>query len=100
MKEETGLDIKENELIFLDKLFIGPDNIENGTNNHFETIYAYRFKSDIDVLRIEDGEIDKFMWILTEKLLNLEDDFKEQLVPYLLSEKVQNILKKIKQLND
>ncbi|HNV97539.1 MAG TPA: NUDIX domain-containing protein [bacterium] len=91
--EEIGIEVFENNLIFLDKVFI-----ENDGNNHFETIYAYKYKNKYDTIKIASEELNGLMWINIDNLLNPDEDFKKQIVPYLFNEKSKEILNKIKQL--
>ncbi|MDD4289853.1 MAG: NUDIX domain-containing protein [Patescibacteria group bacterium] len=91
--EEVGIKILENELIFLDKALI-----KNEENNHFETIYAYKYKNKYDTIKIANEELSGLMWINIDNLLKPDEDFKKQIVPYLLNEKSKETLNKIKQL--
>lgn len=91
--EELGIKILEIDLIFLDKILI-----QNDGNNHFETIYAYKYKNNYDTIKISNEELNGLMWIKIDKLLNPDEDFKSYVVPYLFSYKSQEVLKKIKKL--
>jgi isopentenyldiphosphate isomerase len=54
--EETGLDIKEQDIIFIDKYKSDDtDAVTGKINNVFRSIYAYVFKGNLSELQIEDG---------------------------------------------
>ncbi len=98
LEEETGIIAKENELIELEKVLVGGDIIKDGKNNHFEFIYAYKFKDEIDNLRAEKDEADEIKWWNIDELLNVDENLKKQFVPYFFSDVIQDTLKKVKQL--
>lgn len=100
LKEETGIDAKENELIEIDKVLVGKDDfLKDGLNNHFEIIYAYKFKEGIDKLKIENGEAEELRWWNIDELLNADENLKKQFVPYIFSFMIIATLKKVKELS-
>ncbi|MBU1092137.1 NUDIX domain-containing protein [Patescibacteria group bacterium] len=75
-KEEAGLDIKEENLIFLGVIYLERVD-ENGLiNNAFKGTYAYEFNDSLDRLIPEKGKSDGFKWVYIKELFNLSDNDK------------------------
>ena len=98
LEEETGIIAKQEDLIPIEKFFIGRELEKDGNNNHFEFIYAYKFKDGIDNLRVEEREAEEIKWWNIDDILNANEELKKQFVPYLFSEIILNTLRKVKEL--
>ena len=102
LEEETGIKAEEGDLIFIDKIYIS-EIFSNETriykNNIFISTYAYKFKDNVDKLRIERGEAEEFKWFKIDELFNSgEEKINKNFVPTIYNSQIQNILKKVKEL--
>lgn len=98
--EETGLNIKESDLIPIKKLdaILTPDKATGLLNNAFKMQYAYFYDREISDLKIEEGKSQGFKAVPIEKLFNLQSPEKERFVPSLLTERRQEIFREIQKL--
>ena len=78
-KEETGLDIKSDDLIFLDKVMTNSVDRQTSVRNHaYQFIYGYIFKGQIGDLLVEDNEGDGFVLVPGKSMLNLTEQEKSR----------------------
>ncbi|MDD3284607.1 MAG: NUDIX domain-containing protein [Patescibacteria group bacterium] len=102
LEEETSIKAREEDLIFIDKIYISyifSNEARIYKNNIFTSVYAYKFKNNIDKLRIEKGEAEEFKWFKIDELLNSdEEERNKNFVPTIYNNQIQNILKKAKEL--
>ncbi|MDD3711579.1 MAG: NUDIX domain-containing protein [Patescibacteria group bacterium] len=93
-REETGLIINEEDLIFLNKsrrgLFF--DEKTNTTNNVFGTSYLYRYLGDLSDLKVEEGKAIGFELWSFDKLKKLSEPEKEKFIPYVLNFILDNLV--------
>lgn len=82
--EETGVKIKEKDLITIDKIHkSSKDEVTGMTNHAFQKEFIYIFKGKIDDLKIEEGKALGFEIWPIEKLININEDEKLKFIPYI-----------------
>lgn len=83
--EETGLELKEEDFIFLKKMNKKVyDNVTNKINNTLRVQYAYLHKGGIEDLQIEEGKAIAFVKIPLDKILNLTEEEKKKSIPSII----------------
>ncbi len=83
--EETGLELKEEDFIFLKKMNKKVyDNVTNKINNTLRVQYAYLYKGGIEDLQIEEGKAIAFVKIPLDKILNLTEEEKKKSIPSII----------------
>lgn len=100
LKEELGLEVKENELIELNKSLVDGNLVNDKNNNRFSVRYAYKFDGDINGLTIQKEELDEIKWWNIDELLNADEDTKKLLIPNFSRETIQRTLRKVKELSE
>jgi isopentenyl-diphosphate Delta-isomerase len=100
LKEETGIETKKSNLIFITKMKKHGTLDKIGmTNNVFRAVYAYRYNGDISSLKIEDGMATSLEFWPIDKILNLTESEKKEFIPALVTSEVFfDIYRKIKNL--
>ncbi len=85
--EETGIMIKANELILINKVRKGPvvDKITKKINNVFRVSYLYSFEGDLSQLKVEKGKAQGFEAWGIDKLIKISKEDKENFIPYVIS---------------
>lgn len=98
VKEEIGIDIKENELIDLG-LYKQPFKNDKTTNNTFTKYYFYKTNKKIEDYKIQIEELSKVKYIAFDELERL---IKQKDVSYAFSrrEAMQDILKLLKNIDE
>jgi isopentenyldiphosphate isomerase len=83
--EETGLKLKPEDLIFINKTRRYSEDPATGKiNSVFGESYAYIFKGDVKDLKIEAGKAVGFETWAIDKLMDLNDSEKQRFIPYIL----------------
>jgi isopentenyldiphosphate isomerase len=92
-EEETGIKIKANDLIFVDKTRVRSEDVITKTiNNSFRVSYLYIYRGNIKDLKIELGKSQGFgIWSL-DKLSNLSAADKVKFIPYILETAVTQLV--------
>jgi isopentenyl-diphosphate Delta-isomerase len=99
VEEETGLKIEKKDLIFLEKKHKDVFDPKTGIkNNHFTSVYIYRFNGSADKLRVEAGEATSLEFWPVEKLLNLKEEEKKDFIPSIGNGSYSEIFKEIQGL--
>ena len=97
-KEETGIDVDLNKLIFLRKMRKKSFDEATGlTNNTILSQYAYLYDSSINDLQVEDGEAQGFEAWKIDDLSHLSETDKDKFIPLILREDMLDIFKKAKE---
>jgi isopentenyl-diphosphate Delta-isomerase len=94
VKEETGLEIREDELVFLSKERIKAclDEVSSKTNNAWIESYFYNFKGKVSDLKIEQGKSLGFeSWSIND-LKNINEKEKRRFIPYVINFVLNNLL--------
>lgn len=96
-KEETGIDIKPEELVFLSKSknpFF--DNATNVIHNAIDSEYAYLYRGRIEDLKVEKGEAEGFETWKIADLCSLSEVDKINFKPSLLTKEMLDLFDKAK----
>lgn len=100
IREETGLEVEEEKLIYLTKMrHKSVDLVTGNINNAVKKIYAYRFDGDAGDLKIEDGKATSLEFWKIDKILNLNKKELKEFIPAVIDKKWISIFNKIKNLN-
>lgn len=84
-EEETGLKLKAEDFIFVNKSRRHSEDPATGKiNSVFGESYAYLFKGDINKLKIEAGKAVGFEAWSLDKLMDLNEQEKQRFIPYIL----------------
>lgn len=99
VEEETGVNVKSKDLIYITttktKSF---DKVTGMTNHALRKVFAYRYDGRVNELRIEEGKSLGFeLWPIDE-LINPDFTHKEKFIPRYFEEKSLEIYRKIKDL--
>ncbi len=98
--EETGLKLKKEDLIYIDK--IRKESHDKGTgmiNNAIKSVFAYKFLGNISDLKTEEGESLGFEVYKIDDLLNNTDEaFQAKFIPGIFKPQTFEIFDKIKLL--
>lgn len=98
-KEETGLNIKSEDLVVLEKMNIREVDEATGLiNNTIRVQYAYLYKGSISDLIIEKGKAIGFEPWKIDLLSNLSSEDKNKFKPIILSDKFISLFNKAKSL--
>lgn len=85
-KEETGVDINPNDLVFLKKMHLRTVDIDTGCiNNTIGSQYAYLYTGELESLVIEKGKALGFEAWSIDTLFRLEDTDQNRFIPDFLS---------------
>jgi isopentenyldiphosphate isomerase len=98
--EETGVVIKQEELVYLTKVkrYI-VDEVRNLKDSNFTTHFAYCYKGDVKDLKIEEGKCVGFELWSIDKILSLSATEKKRFIIDLVEEpNLTNIFGEIKKL--
>jgi len=97
--EETGVKIKESDLVLISK---SANRIEDETtkkiNYAFLSAYLYAYNGSIDNLVIETGKAIGFEIWTIDKLLNINDEDKKRFIPFVLDFTTTKLIPFIKNL--
>ncbi len=98
-KEETGLEVKPEDLILLSKMNLREvDEVTGLINNTFRAEYFYLYKGLVKDLIVEEGKAIGFEAWKIDKLSSLLGEDKEKFRPIILSNKFLSLFKKMKTL--
>lgn len=98
-KEETGLDMDSNNLLFLTKMRKESFDEKTGLkNNTIRAQYAYLYDGKISDLQIEEGKALGFETWKIEELSILSDDDKNKFIPLIIGQDMLNLFNKAKNL--
>jgi 8-oxo-dGTP pyrophosphatase MutT (NUDIX family) len=98
VEEETGLEIKAEDLIPLKKLKLKTfDSVTHNVNNSFNMRYAYPFKGNIKDLRIESSKAIGFESYPIEAILNANEEFKKKFLPVVFDPQIMELFEQIKE---
>lgn len=98
-REETGVRVDPNKLIFLGKIKKKSFDMATGlTNNTVRSQYAYLYPDSLSNLQIEKGEALGFEAWRVEKLANLSEMDKNRFIPVSLEEDMLNLFNRAKKL--
>ena len=97
-KEETGIDINPNKIVFLAKMKKKSfDEVTGMTNNTIRAQYAYLYNGRISDLQIENGESSGFeAWKIDLPNLSMED--RNRFIDIILGEDMLNLFNKAREL--
>lgn len=96
-KEETGIDIDLNKLVFLRKMRKrGVDEDTKKINNTIRSQYAYLYDGPINALQVEKGRAEGFEAWKIDDLSNLSEMDKKKFIPLLLQKDMLDILNEAK----
>ncbi|EKD43296.1 MAG: hydrolase of MutT (NUDIX) family protein [uncultured bacterium] len=99
IREETGLEITKNQLVFLrlvrDNNY---DEVTKTTNNVLRTIYTVCFKGNINDLQLEKGKGVGFEAWSFDKIFEISQENKSNFIPAILKEPTTSIFKQIQTL--
>ncbi|MFH0912562.1 MAG: NUDIX domain-containing protein [Patescibacteria group bacterium] len=98
VKEETGLDIREKDLIFLDVIYLERIDDNGLINNAFKGTFAYEYNDSLDKLIPEPGKSDGFKWVNIDELLHLSPDDSRFSINARDSTYIKTIFGKVKDL--
>ncbi len=101
LREETGLEINAENLIFIVKTREDShDQVTGKENNTFRSIYAYRYEDGLNNLKIEKGKALFFESWPINKIINLDltEEERKKFVPDLLKNRYLDVFKEIKRL--
>mgnify|MGYP001564463653 FL=1 len=99
LKEETGINAKKENLIFLRKIRSKSyDPVTKNTNNVIRYIYAYKFKDNKIKLKLEKGQATSLEFWSIKKLLTLNKSQRAKFVPFNWEKYPIPVLKQINEL--
>jgi isopentenyl-diphosphate Delta-isomerase len=99
LEEETGLKVKKEDLIFLEKTRRSSvDAITGMKNNTIRHIYAYRYNGPADELRLETGKATSLKFWPINRIFNLGEEEKKEFIPLLFKADSFPLFDKIKAL--
>ena len=98
-KEETGIDMDKNKLLYLatmkKKSF---DPATGATNNRIGNQYAYLYDGSINDLQIEEGKGEGFEAWNIDDLPHLSDDDKKRFLPIFIGEDMIKLYNKAREI--
>jgi len=98
-KEETGVDIDLNKLVFLRKMRKKSFDEATGlTNNTIRSQYAYLFEGSITDLQVEEGKSQGFEAWKIDDLSHLSESDKNKFIPLILDEDMLDIFNKARKI--
>lgn len=96
-KEETGIDIDIEKLVFLRKMRKKSFDEATGlTNNTIRSQYAYLYEGSISNLQVEDGKAEGFEAWKIDELPHLPENDKNKFIPLILQQDMLDIFNKAK----
>lgn len=85
-EEETGVKIKENDILLISKSAnSAKDEISQKINYAFQSEYLYVYNGFLNNLVVEAGKAIGFKAWTIDEILNLSDENKKVFIPYVLS---------------
>ena len=98
-KEETGVDINLENLVFLTKMRKKSfDKVTGMINNTIRSQYAYLYEGSVDELEIEEGKAEGFETWVIDDFPNLSQKDKDKFIPLILSEDLLSLFKEAKRI--
>jgi len=98
-KEETGIDIDLDKLVFLTKMRMKSfDEITGLTNNTIRSQYMYPYEGDISDLQIEEEKAEGFEAWKIDDLSNLSEGNKNKFISFILGEDMLALFNKARNL--
>ncbi len=98
-KEETGIDIDLNKLVFLTKMRKKSfDEVTGLTNNTIRSQYAYLYEGNISDLQIEEGKAEGFEAWKIDDLPNLSEIDKKKFIGLILSDDMMALFNKAREM--
>jgi isopentenyl-diphosphate Delta-isomerase len=94
IKEETGLNVTMDDLVFLNKTRkkASLDKATGKINNAWRESYIYNFKGELSDLKTEKGKALGFeLWSL-EKLKDISEEEKKRFIPYVVDFVLDNLI--------
>lgn len=99
IKEETGITANINDLFLIAKIRnMAHDSITGMINNVILVIFAYRYNSKLEDLKIEEKESAGFEAWPIKKILNISNNDKDNFIPAILENKFLKVFYKIQEL--
>lgn len=99
LREETGINANENELIFIQITNTKNSDSRTGNiNNALRAVYAYKYAGKIDDLKIEEGKSQGFVALPIGQILGMSEEEKKRFCPDIFGDKSYDVLKKIQLL--
>lgn len=99
IEEETGLDAKKEDLIFIKMSRSNKtDPVTNKTNNVIRAVYAVCYSNKIEQLKVEEGHAVGFEAWPIKKLLNLSENEKKFFIETLISKEGLDIFRGIQKI--
>lgn len=96
-KEETGLDINLDKLLFLRKMRKKSfDEVTKLTNNTIRSQYAYLYEGPISDLQVEEGKAEGFEAWKIDDLPNLSENDKSKFIGLILKEDMLELFNEAK----
>ncbi len=96
MKEETGIDVSINDLLFIKKVRMrGEDPVTGKINDTFKKVFAYLYTGSIENLALEGDEGLGFESYSVEHLMNLTDEEKKKFIPAIIQPEILEIFKTV-----
>jgi isopentenyldiphosphate isomerase len=100
-KEETGINLKPADLVFLKKIKArSEDAVTHMINYAFKAEYAYLFKGAPEDLNIEEGKSHGFELWNIDTLLNLPAQERDKFTPIIFKEELREIFILIQKLSN
>lgn len=98
-KEETGIDIDLNKLVFLRKMRKKSfDKVTGLTNSTVRSQYAYLYEGSLKDLQIEDGKSQGFVAWKTGNLSHLSETDKNKFIPLILEKDMLDIFNQAREI--
>ena len=98
-KEETGIDIDLNKLVFIKKMRKKSFDEATGlTNNTIRSQYAYLYNGSINDLQIEDGKSQGFVAWKIDDLSHLSETDKNKFIPLILEQDMLDIFNQARKI--
>jgi isopentenyldiphosphate isomerase len=100
MLEETGVKAEEKDLRLITSIRdTTKDPVTGKINNVIRSVYAYEYHKDLDSLKVEEKQAQRFeAWSLENLLRGLNDSDKKKFIPSMLEKDYLEIYKKIGEL--
>lgn len=98
-KEETGVDIDSNKLVFLTKMKKRSFDSATGLTNYtIRSQYAYFYEGSIKDLKTEEGESEGFEAWKIDDIHNLSEADRNKFIPLILGKDILNLFNKARNL--
>ena len=99
IEEETGLKVKESDIVYITttktKTF---DEVTGMTNHALRKVFAYEFDGNVSNLVVEDGKALGFEIWPINTLLDMSEDDKVKFIPSIFDDEILNVFKEIDKL--